>query len=215
MKRQLMFGTMLSAALAVGVGAQQPPASGAGSPASPQTPSERPAPSAQSMTVTGCLQAGSDAAGGGAAAGGAATTGAPAAGGQARGGFILTNVTPAGSRAGGSTTPGATAPGSATGTTGGATGTSGSAARSTYRLTGGDSQNLQQYVGQKVEVTGSIAGGSGGGASSAPSSTAPGAAGSTAAGSTAGSATSGSSSGQGGQAFRVASVRPTGERCSQ
>ena len=28
MKRQLMFGTMLSAALAVGVGAQQPPAAG-------------------------------------------------------------------------------------------------------------------------------------------------------------------------------------------
>ena len=31
MKRQLMFGTMLSAALAVGVGAQQPPAAGGGS----------------------------------------------------------------------------------------------------------------------------------------------------------------------------------------
>ena len=42
MKRQLMFGTMLSAALAVGVGAQQPPAAGSGSTA-PQTPSERPA----------------------------------------------------------------------------------------------------------------------------------------------------------------------------
>ena len=57
MKRQLMFGTMLSAALAVGVGAQQPPAAGSGSTA-PQTPSERPAPPPQAMTVTGCLQAG-------------------------------------------------------------------------------------------------------------------------------------------------------------
>ncbi len=199
MKRQLMFGTMLSAVLAVGVAAQQPPASGAGpTGASPQTPSDKPA---QSMTVTGCLQAASEGAGG--AAAGAAAEASP--GTQARGGFVLTNVTPAGSMASGSTAPGAKTPGSATGTTGGgATGTAGTTAR--YRLTGGE--NLQQYVGQKVEVTGSIAGGSGSGSSSATP--APGAA-----GSAAGSATSGSSRGQDGQALRVASVRPTGERCSQ
>ena len=193
MKRQLMFGTMLSAALAVGVGAQQPPASGSPG-ASPQPPSDRPA--AQSMTVTGCLQAASDAAGGAPAA--AAEPAAPGA--KAAGGFVLTNVTPAGSMASGSTAPGAKTPGAATGTTGaGATGTSGSSAASRYRLTGGD--NLQQYVGQKVEVTGSVAGGAG------SSSTTPGAA-----GSPAGASASGRSQDQ---AFRVASVRPTGDKCNQ
>ena len=100
MKRQLMFGTVLSAALAVGVGAQQPPASGSSSPQTP--PSERPAQSqAQPMTVTGCLEAASAAAGGAPAA--AAEPGAKAAG-----GFVLTNVTAGGAKA----------PGSATGTTG-------------------------------------------------------------------------------------------------
>ena len=192
MKRQLMFGTMLSAALAVGVGAQQPPAGGSPG-ASPQPPSDRPA--AQSMTVTGCLQAASDAAGGAPAA--AAEPAAPGA--KAAGGFVLTNVTPAGSMAGGSTAPGAKTPGAATGTTGaGATGTSGSSAASRYRLTGGE--NLQQYVGQKVEVTGSVAGGAGSSSTTPP-----------AAGSPAGASASGRSQDQ---AFRVASVRPTGDKCN-
>jgi hypothetical protein len=190
MKRQLMFGTMLSAALAVGVAAQQPPPAGAPTGASPQPPGgDRPA--AQSMTVTGCLEAAS-AAGGAPAA--AAEPGAPGA--KAAGGFVLTNVTA------GSAAPGAKTPGAATGTTGaGATGTSGSAA-SRYRLTGGESQNLQQYVGQKVEVTGSIAGGAG-----SPSA-APGAAGSPA-------GASASGSGRQDQALRVSSVRPTGDKCNQ
>jgi hypothetical protein len=186
MKRQLMFGTMLSAVLAVGVGAQQPPASGSPSPQTP--PSERPAQSqAQSMTVTGCLEAASAAAGGAPAA--AAEPGAKPAG-----GFVLTNVTAGGSAA--------KAPGAATGTTGaGATGTSGSIA-SRYRLTGGESQNLQQYVGQKVEVTGSAAGGSGSSPSASPG--APGAP---------GAAAPGGSRGQD-QALRVTSVRPTGDKCN-
>ena len=190
MKRQLMFGTMLSAALAVGVGAQQPPASGSSSPQTP--PSERPAQSqAQPMTVTGCLEAASAAGGGAPAA--AAEPGAPGA--KAAGGFVLTNVTAGGSAA--------KAPGAATGATGaGATGTSGSTA-SRYRLTGGESQNLQQYVGQKVEVTGSAAGGSG----SSPSAS-PGAAGAP------GASASGGSRGQD-QALRVTSVRPTGDKCNQ
>ena len=189
MKRQLMFGTMLSAALAVGVAAQQPPPAGAPTGASPQPPGgDRPA--AQSMTVTGCLEAAS-AAGGAPAA--AAEPGAPGA--KAAGGFVLTNVTAGGSAA--------KAPGAATGATGaGATGTSGSTA-SRYRLTGGESQNLQQYVGQKVEVTGSAAGGSG----SSPSAS-PGAAGAP------GASASGGSRGQD-QALRVTSVRPTGDKCNQ
>ena len=199
MKRQLMFGTMLSAVLAVGVAAQQPPAGGSTG-ASPQPPSDRPAQSAQSMTVTGCLQAASDAGGAPAAAAEPAAPGAKAAG-----GFVLTNVTPAGSMASGSTAPGAKTPGAATGTTGaGATGTTGSSTASRYRLTGGESQNLQQYVGQKVEVTGSVAGGAG---SPSSTTTTPGAA-----GSPAGASASGRSQDQ---AFRVTSVRPTGDKCNQ
>ena len=110
MKRQLIFGTMLSAALAVGVAAQQPPASGTGSPAPGQPPSDRPSPA---MTLTGCLQA----APGGAAAGApAATPGATTA--SSGGGFVLTDVKPAGSMASGATGPGAGTAGTATGTSG-------------------------------------------------------------------------------------------------
>jgi hypothetical protein len=72
---------------------------------------------------------------------------------------------------------------------------------------GGESENLQQYVGQKVEVTGSVAGAAG------SSSTSGGASASTT-GSTAGAAGSMSSGGQG-AALRVVSVRPTGEKCNQ
>ena len=68
MKRQLIFGTMLSATLAVGVAAQQPPATGSTPPAG-QPPSDRPSAS-QSLTLTGCLK---EAPGGG----GAAATGSP------------------------------------------------------------------------------------------------------------------------------------------
>ena len=186
MKRQLIFGTMLSATLAVGVAAQQPPASGSTPPAG-QPPSDRPSAS-QSLTLTGCLK---EAPGGGAAA--TAPGGATAGASQARGGFILTDAKPAGSMAGG-----ATAPGAATGTAGaGATGTTGSAsAQSTYRLTGGD--NLKQYVGQKVELTGTAASGS-------PSS--PGAPASP------GAEKPASGSGQG-PALRVTTVRPTGDKCN-
>jgi hypothetical protein len=190
MKRQLIFGTMLSATLAVGVAAQQPPASGSTPPAG-QPPSDRPSAS-QSMTLTGCLKEAPS--GGAATAPGGATAGAS----QARGGFILTDAKPAGSMAGG-----ATAPGAATGTSGAgaATGTTGSAsAQSTYRLTGGD--NLQQYVGQKVELTGTATSGA---SSASPSS--PGAAASP------GAEKPASGSGQG-PALRVTTVRPTGDKCN-
>ena len=185
MKRQLIFGTMLSATLAVGVAAQQPPASGSTPPAG-QPPSDR---ASQSMTLTGCLKEAPG--GGGATAPGGATAGAS----QAGGGFILTDAKPAGSMAGG-----ATAPGAATGTAGaGATGTTGSAsAQSTYRLTGGD--NLKQYVGQKVELTGTAASGSSSGSpAGAPASP--------------GAEKPASGSGQG-PALRVTTVRPTGDKCN-
>ena len=190
MKRQLIFGTMLSATLAVGVAAQQPPASGSTPPAG-QPPSDRPSAS-QSLTLTGCLKEAP--AGGGAAA--TAPGGATAGASQARGGFILTDAKPAGSMAGG-----ATAPGAATGTAGaGATGTTGSAsAQSTYRLTGGD--NLKQYVGQKVELTGTASGSSSGSPSSPGAPASPGA------------EKPASGSGQG-PALRVTTVRPTGDKCT-
>ena len=190
MKRQLIFGTMLSATLAVGVAAQQPPATGSTPPAG-QPPSDRPSAS-QSMTLTGCLKE-APGGGGGAAAPGGATAGAS----QARGGFILSDAKPAGSMAGGATSPGA-----ATGTSGaGATGTTGSAsAQSTYRLTGGD--NLQQYVGQKVELTGTAASGSSSGSPSSPGAPA-----------SPGAEKPASGSGQG-PALRVTTVRPTGDKCN-
>ena len=190
MKRQLIFGTMLSATLAVGVAAQQPPATGSTPPAG-QPPSDRPSAS-QSLTLTGCLK---EAPGGGGGRDATAPGGATAGASQAGGGFILTDAKPAGSMAGG-----ATAPGAATGTAGaGATGTTGSAsAQSTYRLTGGD--NLKQYVGQKVELTGTPASGSSSGSpSGAPASP--------------GAEKPASGSGQG-PALRVTTVRPTGDKCN-
>ena len=197
MKRQLIFGTMLSAALAVGVAAQQAPPTGTASPApGAQPPSDR---ASQSLTLTGCLQA-SGGAGGATAAPGAATAspGSQASG----GGFVLTDIKPAGSMASGSTGPGAGTAGTA-GTSGtGAPGASaGSASARSYRLTGGESQDLQKHVGQRVEVTGSVAA-SASGATAGSTTAAPGA-----------SATP-SSSAQG-PSLRVASVRPTGEKCNQ
>ena len=104
MKRNILFGSVLAAALSVGLAAQAP----TGAPQDPAAPpsSPRPAPSAQapsakddssskSVTVTGCLQADS------ASATGTSGTAAPAGGGAAGGGaasssksesFILANA---------------------------------------------------------------------------------------------------------------------------
>jgi hypothetical protein len=186
MKRQFLFGTMLSVALAVGVSAQAPQ-SGAGQsqpPSQPpagqsQPPSDR--PSGQAMALTGCVQA----------AGSGSTAAPGAAAGASSGGFVLTNITP--SSTAGSATPGA--PGSPAGSP---AGTTGSARPSSYRLSGGD--NLQQYVGQRVEITGSAsARPSGAGSPSAGAST-PGSPGSP------GASASGSPSDM--PTLRVTSVKP-------
>ena len=87
-------------------------------------------------------------------------------------------------------------PAGAPGAAPGATGTSG-AAGTTYKLVGGDSEDLQKNVGKKVEVTGSVARG----ASSSPSSPS----------SPAGA--SGSSASASGQSFQVKSIRATGDSC--
>src|SRR5688500_3924023 len=147
MKRQIIFGTMLSAALAVGVAAQQPPAAPAQTPSTP-SPSARESQqsdSAKTVTMAGCLQAASSSGGGAAAQPGAPGAGASS---QAKS-FILASALPAGSKT--SAAPGAPPAGAPS-----TAGTSGTG--STYRLTGGDDQNLEKYVGQRVEITGTLSG---------------------------------------------------------
>jgi len=186
MKRQFIFGTILSAAFAVGAAAQQPPTSA-------QTPGQS-SEASKTVTMAGCLQS----------AGASSTTpGAPAsATAGAAGGFILANAS---AKTAGGSSPSST--GSAAGTptgsssagAGASTGTSGSRpgsmAGTTYRLTGGDDKDLQKYVGQKIEVTGSVSA-RGAGSSAEPSASAP-------------------TSGAAAQALSVTSVKPTGERCGQ
>jgi hypothetical protein len=144
MKRQIFFGTMLSAALAVGVSAQQTPPSSASTPGQ----SDR---TAQTVTVTGCLQSGSGASGSTASSPAGAPAGAPA--GQAgatsssSGQYILANAT-TGSGSSATGTTGATPPA-------GASSSSASTGKS-YKLVGGDSEDLKKYVNSKVEVTGTL-----------------------------------------------------------
>jgi hypothetical protein len=184
MKRQLIFGTMLSAVLATGVAAQQPPPTG--------DPGSRPgqASDAQTITVTGCLAA---------APSGASST-APGAASPSAGpsvGFVLNNATTG-------TMAKASSPAGAPGAAPGATDTSGTAAAATtYRLVGGEREDLQKNVGKKVEVTGSVAARG----TSSPSADAgsPATPGSPAAG----------GQGMAGQVFQVKSIRATGESCSQ
>src|SRR5215203_5497995 len=117
MKRQFIFGTMLSAALAVGVGAQQPTTgsgstgsgqSGSGSSSTRSSSGAQSQSTGQTMTVTGCLQAANGSTSGSPSAGGAGSStaggaGSTASSGSSRsGGFILTQVSSSGSMASGS-----------------------------------------------------------------------------------------------------------------
>jgi len=175
MKRQLVYGTVCSAALAAAVSAQ----TGAQTPA--QSGSATNPNSQQVVTVTGCLQSGSPS--------GTSTLGASSPSrtpGDTRAGaeFILTNVTTGGtsmssaaggadSRTGGgagsASATGSTGAGTAKPTTGGgsATGDPGSGAVSTdsggrqgsprngYRLTG-NVGDMNKLVNRRVEVTGTL-----------------------------------------------------------
>ena len=140
MKRQIFFGTMLSAALAVGVSAQQTPPSSASTPGQ----SDR---SAQTVTVTGCLQSGSDASGSTASSPAGAPAGQAGATSSSSGQYILANAT-TGSGSSATGTTGATPPA-------GASSSSASTGKS-YKLVGGDSEDLKKYVNSKVEVTGTL-----------------------------------------------------------
>lgn len=206
MKRQIFFGTMLAAVLGIGVGAQAPQAGQAGQPATPAQ--ER----GKQVTVTGCLQPASSTATGQPAAGDTTArqpTGSPSAQ------FILTSA----SMTSGSTGSGAA--GTGTGTSGTpappATATTGSTGvKSTYRLTGDETANLQQYVNSRVEVVGTVQENDRAGSTSdsaAAGTTATGAAtgtGSTASGSMAG----GARSDRNAPALQVTSVRLVSPSCA-
>jgi hypothetical protein len=165
MKRNILFGSVLAAALSVGLGAQAP----SGAPQDPTAPpsSPRPSPSAQApsqkddsssktITVTGCLQADSASATG---TSGAGAPGAPAGGAASSSkseSFILANASEGSGAAGAA---------------GGAAGTAGSASKSSasqYKLTGGNKGDLTKYVNSKVEIKGKLD--SAGGAMSSSSS---------------------------------------------
>ena len=164
MKRNILFGSVLAAALSVGLGAQAP----TGAPQDPAAPpsSPRPAPSAQapsakddssskSVTVTGCLQADS------ASATGTSGTAAPAGGGAAGGGAASSSKSESFILANASTGSGASG---AAGTAGSASGSS----ASQYKLMGGSKSDLTKYVNSKVEIKGKLD--SAGGAMSSSSS---------------------------------------------
>jgi hypothetical protein len=191
MKRSMLFGTILSAALATGLSAQTPQTSGAGTSDSQS--------SGQQVTITGCLKSGdaSSSAAGSAATGATGTAGATGTKPDAAGsGYILASAKPASS----------TSSTGATGTTGSTAGTSGSAAAgATYKLQGGDQSDLSKYANSQVEVKGTLSSASSG------SSTAGSATGAT--GSTSASRESGMSSNM--PTLRVSSVRQISSSCSQ
>jgi len=141
MKRQFVFGTVMAAALTVGLGAQTPP---------PQSTPPTPSPSTygasqdharpergQAITLTGCLQS-SDAAGATGTSGAAGT--APKAGASSDK-FVLTE---------------------ATNSTDKATGTAGAATSPTIPTklnliaSGGGSASWSKYLNHKVEVKGTL-----------------------------------------------------------
>jgi len=168
MKRNILFGSVLAAALSVGLAAQSP----TGAPQDPTAPpstSPRPSPSAQapsakddssskSVTVTGCLQADT------ASATGTSGTAAPAGGGAAAGGAASSSKSESFILANASTGSGASGAAGAAGTAGAASGSS----ASQYKLTGGSKSDLTKYVNSKVEIKGKLD--SAGGAMSSSSS---------------------------------------------
>jgi hypothetical protein len=153
MKRQVLFGVIFSAALAVGVAAQSGAATSQDPTPTPPTqqdptrppqqdPTREPAQSSrpETITVTGCLES-ADAAPTG-TSGTAGTSGTEPAAPRASGGgeFKLTNAT-MGSAPSSETEPEPT-------------GTSGASA-SSYRLQG-EKDELQKYVNSRVEIRGRL-----------------------------------------------------------
>lgn len=193
MKRNLFFGTVLSAALAAGVAAQT-------TGTAPGQSSSRTQDQQNQIIVTGCLQ-NADMAGAGAAAGtsGSATSSAGATGqttGYDKAQFMLTNATMAKTSAPGAAGAATSGTGTSGSTAGSATsGTSGAAGANRFLLVGGNQQNLKQYLNSQVEVQGRLE----------PSKAGTGATGSTASGT--GTAATGTGSAAGQSASRMADVQ--------
>lgn len=129
MKRQMIFATAFSAALAVSAAAQT------GTPQTGAPQQER--QSSQQVTMTGCLQQ--------ASSGVAGTSGAATASSSEKQ-FILANATPEGSSAASGTA----------GTSGTAGAASSSSMGNRYRLVGGERKDLEKYLNSKVEIRGTL-----------------------------------------------------------
>ncbi len=137
MKRNLVLGTVFSAALAVGVSAQTTGA---------QTGQQSSEQKNQQVTVTGCLE-NADMAGGAAGTTGTGTTGTT---GQSRSSssaeFMLTHA---------KITSGGTGTAGTTGT--GTTGTTGAmSSMNKFKLMGGNQQELREYLNSQVEIRGTL-----------------------------------------------------------
>lgn len=150
MRRHIVFGAVVSAALAASpVLAQSPgtqPGSSTASPSQSRTDDRNQSSRNRSVTVTGCLQDAAKSTTGSSASSGSGSqmSRSGSAAGDAK--FILTNArSAAGSRAAASAS--------------GTAGTSGSAtpySQSAYQLIGGGSEDLSKYVNQRVEVRGTL-----------------------------------------------------------
>lgn len=141
--KNLLYGTALAAAIAVGAAAQtpsptQPPTSTTPTAQEPSSPMRQPS-SDRNQTFTGCLKSADS------SSTATGTTGTAGATSKADN-FILAD---------------AMAGASKTGSTAGTAGTAGagaaaSASGSSYRLTGGSKDDLRKYVNSKVEITGRL-----------------------------------------------------------
>lgn len=208
MKRNLLFGTVFSAALAVGVAAQ---GGSTGTTSGGQTGMQN---QQNQVTVTGCLQ-NADMAGGTAGTSGSGTSGSTTSGSQTSASssaqFMLTNAKMAktGASASGTSSSGTSG---TSGTTSATSGTSGATSSNRFLLVGGTQQNLKQYLNSEVEVRGRLDQEKGGMSSGSASSGTT----SSGTGSAAGSATGQSTSSQqsDAQKLHVTSVRQIASTCT-
>ena len=195
MRRELVFGTVFAAAMAVGVGAQT------------YGTQSRDTHSKNEITVTGCLQSGDEAGSTAATTGTTGSTTAGTAGSMASSAsgakFKLTNVS-MGSAS--TTTSGATA--GTTGTTGAGASAASEFPNGLQLVASSDSKDSDwsKYLDHKVEVKGNLESNSG--ASSM------GAATTTAGGSTAGSSAASESPASSPSILRVSSIRSISDTCS-
>ena len=157
MKRNIIFGSILAAALSVGVAAQS-----GSSAQSPSTAAE--ARTNQMLTVTGCLQAaGAPSATGTSGSATSASKSSSSADASKADDFMLMSASQSsagsamGHASGANTGSSSTSPSSSSPATRGTSGSSTMGTPSTqYQLTGGDKDQLRRYANSKVEIHGQI-----------------------------------------------------------